>query len=350
MLLFFSLLIMSTLSQNTNECKWNYDNPHSWVNLNCVHSCGGASQSPVDIAGHVVDNSLGPLVLEGYDDFVGTLDVVWEGVEVIASENYTGTLNGNFKLKNFHMHTQAEETINGVGYNISIHFVHASPNELAVIGLLFKIGEPNAFLQQVIDLLPENRNISLPINIIGLNTFLNNLATSTQYGYWTYVGSLTVPPCTEGVKWFVMQEILTCSLEQFNALHILNGNNYRPIQRTLTSVSAYIPQVPQSPEVVEQPQTASPELHTQPQATSPEVVEPPQTASPELHQPTTGHGPTPEVPVDPKPVWADESNKIMNLSVEVYVILALILIPLWTLVIMAGCGLYTLRRNTLKLM
>lgn len=145
----------------------------------------------------------------------------------------TITVNNTvYNLRQFHFHTPSEHLIDGITYPLEMHIVntvkdkHTGMEEYTVIGILFKEGEKNANLQKILDNVPENNETksdkSLNLNI---NDFLNN-----DGNYYNYKGSLTTPPYTESVNWFVLSTILEASRKQIKELNKLEHNNARHIQ------------------------------------------------------------------------------------------------------------------------
>ncbi|KAG9140084.1 hypothetical protein Leryth_021115 [Lithospermum erythrorhizon] len=146
------------------------------------------------------------------------MEVGWEG-------NAGGAIiNGTYyKLANIHWHSPSEHTVNGTRYALEGHLVHKSADgSIAVIGILYKIGLPDPFLTQgtsVGDVSPREIKFS-------------------RNKYYRYLGSLTTPPCTEGVIWTLVKKVRTVSLEQLNALkeavHDGYEKNARPVQDIYT--------------------------------------------------------------------------------------------------------------------
>ncbi|KAG4982187.1 hypothetical protein JHK84_027286 [Glycine max] len=144
-------------------------------------------------------------------------------------------LNGTeYFLKQCHWHSPSEHSMNGRRYDLEMHMVHVSPdNKIFVVGALYKFGHrPDRFLSQLekdIKHLVDNeveREIG-ETNPSGLQTRGN--------AYYRYVGSLTTPPCTEGVIWNIDRKIRTVSEEQVRllreAVHDHAERNARPMQR-----------------------------------------------------------------------------------------------------------------------
>jgi carbonic anhydrase len=134
-----------------------------------------------------------------------------------------------YDLQQFHFHHPSEETVNGKLADMDVHLVHQSADgKLAVIAvrLTMEQGDPNATVASLWEHLPVQTGgedkITGTINPGGL--------LPVDRRYWTYMGSLTTPPCSEGVRWLVMQQPVSISreeLRQFSAIYRLNS---RPLQ------------------------------------------------------------------------------------------------------------------------
>jgi len=133
-----------------------------------------------------------------------------------------------YKLLQFHYHTPSEHAFNGKRYAMEVHLVHKNANgNLAVVGVFIKAGNHNELLQQVLD------NISSTVNQTSIiKDVLINAATllPENRGFFYYNGSLTTPPCSENVNWFVMRNPIEASSEQVNRFAQLIGKNARPLQ------------------------------------------------------------------------------------------------------------------------
>ncbi|KAF5747860.1 Alpha carbonic anhydrase 7 isoform 1 [Tripterygium wilfordii] len=142
-------------------------------------------------------------------------------------------INGtNYFLQQAHWHSPSEHTINGRRYDLELHMVHASPDQkVAVIGLLYKLGHPDHFLSKLIgDVMSmSNQKAERGMGVID--------PSEIKMGgkkYYRYLGSLTVPPCTEGVIWTINKKIRTVSRGQVEllreAVHDYAEVNARPVQ------------------------------------------------------------------------------------------------------------------------
>ena len=136
-------------------------------------------------------------------------------IQVNYNPGSTIKVNGNeFELKQFHFHSPSENTIEGRSYPMEAHFVHADKEgNLAVIAVMFKVGEKNAELEKAWAHMPENagrKTCALP------KTVDANILLPHDHDYYRFNGSLTTPPCSEGVWWLVMKQFHTVSKEQID--------------------------------------------------------------------------------------------------------------------------------------
>lgn len=134
-----------------------------------------------------------------------------------------------YELKQFHFHTPSEHTRNGIPVDMVAHLVHqAADGELAVVAVMMVGGRsPHPELARIWRQMPTQANSrSEPAHIyINLARLLPG-----RRDYFTYTGSLTTPPCTEGVRWFVLDTPVEVSRDQVARFHDLFGDNARPIQ------------------------------------------------------------------------------------------------------------------------
>lgn len=203
--------------------------PGFWVEIN--PACGTAPfarQSPVNIRRVVPDPTLGPLDLI-LNETSYTLTNPGYNVTARPPVDSLLTLNGRFRLIEFHFHTLTEHTVDSQYGSMELHVVFQDPdtNNLAVIGVLYKIGRANRFLARLLTAGLPVKTSSPPVTIQKLN--IGDAFTDTS-SYYTYPGSLTTPLCSENVTWFVLKQWAQMSAAQFDAFHGIMGNNFRPIQ------------------------------------------------------------------------------------------------------------------------
>ena len=223
---------------------WEYEGsagPSEWGQL-CVDytACSGARQSPVSISGVVPDATLKPLlrtVVESKTKITNNGHTLVFGLD----PGSTLTLDGvAYDLIQFHTHTPAEHTPTGTPYPMELHFVHQQPNtdNLAVLGVWVKEGASNALLESFIPSLPKATS-----EVFTSATTFNPQALFPANGsYYTYGGSLTTPPCSETVRWFVMETPIEASAAQINSFKAIEHSNARPVQQLGTRTIRYFRQ------------------------------------------------------------------------------------------------------------
>jgi len=123
--------------------------------------------------------------------------------------------NRTHTLKQFHFHQPSEEHVNGNGFDMVAHLVHSdsdgSDGHLAFVAILFKAGAPNPLLETLWKNAPLELDKTIESSTVSVNA---EELLPTQHGYYTYGGSLTRPPCTEGVTWYVLKFTSSLSGEQ----------------------------------------------------------------------------------------------------------------------------------------
>ena len=214
-----------------NAVKWGYDGPRgpqNWASLAEEYSaCGdGKQQSPIDITGYKVGDA-GAISFSYGTDATAVRN---EGKAVHVDYAPGSTLSvgrRTFELKSAHLHSPSEHLIDGVSFAAELHLVHADADgQLAVVGLLFRLGEPSPTVQAILDAAPALGET------VGAGDALNSCGYKPgELGYYRYDGSLTTPPCSEPVAWHVLREPKTISAQQVDDLLALSGGpNNRPVQ------------------------------------------------------------------------------------------------------------------------
>ncbi|MDO9392411.1 MAG: carbonic anhydrase family protein [Methylotenera sp.] len=211
---------------------WTYagkEGPESWGKLSPEFiTCDvGRNQSPINIE-ETARASLKPL--KAIQKFAAK-DIVNNGhtVQINFKEgNMLALDNAAFQMKQVHFHSPSENTIRGKSFPLEAHFVHAdSKGNLAVIGVMYTEGKANVALAKLWEQLPneagepvELKNRVIPSDLIPENR-----------GYYRFSGSLTTPPCSEGVRWLLIKTPSTASKEQIEAFkRAVNHDNNRPVQ------------------------------------------------------------------------------------------------------------------------
>jgi len=186
----------------------------------------GKLQSPVDIRG----TEKADLPALGFHYENGPAEVVNNGHTIqvnLANAGSAALASGSYKLLQFHFHTPSEEKINGKAFPLVAHLVHRNEDgKLSVVAVLFKLGKENPVLAKVFAAMPTEADgkAELPG---GLNPA--DILPAKQ-GYYAYIGSLTTPPCSEGVRWQVLKDPVELSAAQLKAFKKLYPMNARPVQ------------------------------------------------------------------------------------------------------------------------
>lgn len=211
---------------------WAYQGPvgpEAWGQMKPeFRTCAiGQRQSPIDIRGGI-QVELEPIQ---FDYRPTGFSVVDNGhtVQVNLPPGNAITITGRrYDLLQFHFHRPSEERINGRQFDMVAHLVHKDPEgRLAVVAVLLERGGMQALIQSVWNALPleKGEEVAAP-TVIDLNQLL-----PADRRYYTYMGSLTTPPCSEGVLWMVMKQPVPVSTEQIGIFSRLYPMNARPIQQ-----------------------------------------------------------------------------------------------------------------------
>jgi carbonic anhydrase len=213
---------------------WTYlgerGNDH-WAELDPDYTaCRGQAQSPVDIR----NPQKADLPAMRFAFKSGPIDYVTNN-GVTIRVNYPAPGSGDFlivgetryQLTQFHFHRPSEEQINGKAYDMVLHLMHqSSDGKIAGVAVMLKAGGPNAVVQKLWAHMPKSEGEE---NVAGLQINPADMLPR-EAGYYTYVGSQTAPPCTEGVTWFVLKTPVEVSRAQIAAFAKLYPHDVRPIQ------------------------------------------------------------------------------------------------------------------------
>ena len=219
------------------DVEWGYTGaggPENWASLSPDNEAcaAGTIQSPINIAGDV-SGDVPPLSFSFRRDVEEIKNDGRSVKSTYAPRNRLGFAERTYELASAHYHSPAEHTLNGEQFPVELHLVHEQTfGDLAVVGFLYRLGDPDPMLEAFLTHAPvvgetvSGEGSSLPdLNASGF--------TPSDLGYYKYQGSLTTPPCTEPVDWFVMNQIGTVSQDQVNRLvELTGGANNRPVQPT----------------------------------------------------------------------------------------------------------------------
>lgn len=229
-----TLLALSIMSSTAMASHWSYEgegSPEHWGALSDEYkTCqSGMNQSPVNID-QSLNAHLTPLNTH-YTD--GPITLINNGHTIQAGLKNTTTdtitIDGKpFTLQQFHFHAPSENTVHGKHYAMEMHLVHKDANgALAVVAVMFDKGAANTELDKLWATMPEKAEQNVNVTTqMDLNALL-----PAEKMYWRFSGSLTTPPCSEGVTWIVLKHPLTLSaaqLEKFS--HTMHHDNNRPTQ------------------------------------------------------------------------------------------------------------------------
>jgi carbonic anhydrase len=195
------------LAQNALAANWGYNDKNGeqhWEALG-YQLCGtGKQQSPLNLS----PQQIAPNQLQlSYQDEVFNLKSKTYNAFAYAtkpSEDMLALLGDKYALQSFHFHVPAEHEVNGERYDMEGHFIHEDKaGRFAVVGIFFKLGAPNVEFEKFLKALPNHSA-----------TFDINKFYPADKDYYSYIGSLTTPPCTEGLAWIVMHHPMEVSAEQ----------------------------------------------------------------------------------------------------------------------------------------
>lgn len=210
---------------------WSYHGeggPEHWGHMKSEYALcsSGKRQSPIDIRDQIAVQ-LDPVQ---FDYKPSAFRVIDNGHTVqvnVAPGNSIEVMGRRYELQQFHFHRPSEERINGRQFDMVAHLVHKDlEGKLAVVAVLLDRGSAQPVVQQVWNNLPLEKNEELAAkSSIDLNGLL-----PAERGYFTYMGSLTTPPCSEGVLWMVMKNPVSIAPNQIDIFSRLYPMNARPVQ------------------------------------------------------------------------------------------------------------------------
>ena len=211
--------------------RWGYRGdigPAHWGSLDpAFAACArGSEQSPINLTG-ARSRSQPPIEFD-YGPRAAEIVNTGHTIQVnVAAGSGISIDDIRYELVQFHFHRGSEHTVAGVRFPLELHLVRRSQDgALAVIGVLYHAGAANQALGPIWDLLPSEPDTAAALpDTLDLAELLPERRTT-----WRYAGSLTTPPCTEGVSWAVMTEPMSLSEAQIKAFRAIYDGNYRPVQ------------------------------------------------------------------------------------------------------------------------
>lgn len=231
-----------------SDKEWNYTSQNAWKHVP-GWSCNGLRQSPIniDLTNLVIDSKLDDLTLWNYDQYyTGSFSNTGHSVRFDPADNSPAALFqnhlGTYELKQFHFHwgnnitTGSEHQVNGVSFSGELHFVHqkttgvpSTGDAYAVLGVLL-IGDSsvpvNDTWKPLFNHVPKEEHQVNEVHDVRPSDFLPR-----SLRYYHYEGSLTTPPCSELVQWFVLQQPLHVPAAYMLELHHdVHGEGGEPIK------------------------------------------------------------------------------------------------------------------------
>ncbi len=225
---------MASMAAAQTNAQWDYQGKYgalAWSKLDPAYkACSqGHQQSPIDIHGAHLNKALHPIEFHYIAGQV-TLQNNGHTVEVLVNPGSYIIVEGvRYNLVEYDFHHPSEESVDGKLSDMDVHLVHKSADgKLVVIAVRLSEdqGFPNATLATLWPHLPATAGatdkVTDMVNPGGL--------LPADRGYWTYMGSLSTPPCTEGVRWFIFEQELSISRDQLSAFAAMFRINSRPLQ------------------------------------------------------------------------------------------------------------------------
>jgi len=229
-----ALVLTAAVSAAQSTASWDYSGhrgPLVWGKLDPAYqACSkGHDQSPIDIRGAHLNKALKPLE---FHYISGPVRLENNGRTVVVHVDpgsYMIADGVRYELVQFEFHHPSEEAVRGKLTDMDVELLHRGADgktAIVEVRLAMDRGSPNAVLAMLWPHLPKTAGSTAKVtDMVNAGGFL-----PADPGYWTYMGSLPTPPCTEGVRWFVYEDPISLSLEQLRAFTALFQMNSRPLQ------------------------------------------------------------------------------------------------------------------------
>jgi carbonic anhydrase len=227
-------MVLSTTAICCCGADWSYagpTGPAKWGSMDKGFAIckTGQSQSPIDIPDAKVRKGDLPGLLFNYKP--SPLRIVDNGHTIQANYapgSFVTVAGIRYELLEIQFHKPSEEKVNGRGHDMDAHLVHRAPDgKLAVIAVQFDSGKENAVIKTLADNLPKDKGKENAVDTVKINAV--DLLPQDK-GYYTYAGSLTAPPCTEGVTWYLLKTPVQVSADAIARFGRYYPMNARPIQ------------------------------------------------------------------------------------------------------------------------
>jgi len=214
------------------EHVWDYGDalgPTHWGDLKPEFATckNGHHQSPIDIR-KTKKADLPPIRFEYKPSPLHIIDNGHTVMVNYAPGSFISVGDNKYELKQFHFHRPSEEKVNGNGFAMTVHLVHAnSDGKLAVVAVLLQQGEDSPLVHELWNDLPKEQEKEEFFDNVQINL---SQILPTDRGYYTFSGSLTTPPCSEDVTWFVLKHPTSVSAEEIQRFSQLYRDDARPTQ------------------------------------------------------------------------------------------------------------------------
>lgn len=241
--LFAAVIVSYATSVFSDPPHWDHTEQENWWSLQDTSQapplsfpfaeCGvGQHQSPIDLSKAKIEGTeVNPLEISYPVDNAPVFFNTGHAIQVNTSTGYTGHLKigeESFPLTQFHFHEPSEHVVGPTSFPAELHYVHVkSDGRLVVLAVAINLGDQNPVFQTILDNMPpdsggKNQNSGLQFDPAAL---LPKLDQPIQY--FTLAGSLTTPPCSEGVQWYILPKLITISDAQLTQLKSFYANNNR---------------------------------------------------------------------------------------------------------------------------
>lgn len=204
----------------------------------------GLIQSPINIRSFKEETTNTHEITFNYKDKIKAVENLGHTVQLDFEEGSTISYEGmEYAFKQMHFHTPSEHLIDGITFPMEMHIVASMPPKAKngtprylVIGILFKEGQANKFIDEFLSLIPKTEHSLTPLkeDTVKLNDLFSSDELHDVGNFYHYQGSLTTPPYTETVQWFVFKPIVEASPKQIEEISSIEGNNARHIQGVFT--------------------------------------------------------------------------------------------------------------------
>jgi carbonic anhydrase len=243
--------VVFALSAGAEGTHWGYgedDGPAAWSKLSAEYAlcAAGEAQSPIDLR---VEEASKPAEAVSFDYQPSSLKIA-RNTYVAEALNNGHTIQidvgedsdlvigkSRYRLLQYHFHAPSEHAVEGKRFPMEAHLVHRSASgDLAVVGILIVEGKANRAFERIWKHLPAEHGERVHHENIEVNVAH---VLPEDHHWYRYEGSLTTPPCSEGVSWFVIADPIELSQEQIAAFTSLYAGNARPLQARHKRVVVY---------------------------------------------------------------------------------------------------------------